>query len=140
MTTLESVGPFKCIHRLPLEEDGRRRYVCPASGSCWLVIERDRERWEAFIINMFEGEQSSLIPALSGGAALISPRRSNIPRCGNGGRLPALHVIVLFLFKVSPPSSIFDLFHAKTPRPPPLYFACMFVEDASPLPSLTRRR
>lgn len=74
MTTLESVGPFKCICHFPLEEDGRHRYVCPASGSCWLVIERDRERWEAFIINMFEGEQSSLIPALSGGGSFdISP-------------------------------------------------------------------
>lgn len=38
-----------------------------------LVIETDGERWEAFVINMFEGEQTSLTPALSGGRALISP-------------------------------------------------------------------
>lgn len=80
---------------------------------------------------MFEGEQTSLTPALSGGGALISPWLSNIYRCRNGAPLLLCMSLFCFCSKFLCHSSIFDLFHAIGPIIVCLYDVCEERESYS---------
>lgn len=88
-----------------------------------LVIETDRERWEAFIINMFEGEQTSLTPAQSGGRALIS--RTFLGVVTAAASCSACHCFV----SVQSFPAIINIWSVSCKAP--FYFACKLVEDQS---------
>lgn len=73
MPTWLAACPFKCTHRLLDEEEKRCRYIQSASGFATgstrrrLIIETDTARWEAFVRDVFKGEQTSVMPVLSKG-------------------------------------------------------------------------
>lgn len=99
MPTLLAACPFKCTHCLLDEEKKRCRYVQSASGFVtgstrrWLIIETDTVRWEAFIIDMFKGEQTSVGLVISKGFDIWA---SNTHRCCNDSRL-LLWISLFFL-------------------------------------------
>lgn len=110
MPTLLAACSFKCTQCLLVKEKQECRYILLALGSATestrllLGIEKDTVRWDAFIMDMFKAEQTSLRLVISkGGLWYLGPRHL-YSRCHNDSRL----LLSFSLFFSPLLSSIFD--------------------------------